>query len=167
MNFWKSMPTRSCIWQCAVLTIVCYRVLTSTISDLYTPIKTCHRWSFNCFDQDIGPILRLGKLFQFTRNDVLRLTFWMKTFLSHFSFVLTKYWEEDLRHVLNLSIPVVRNIDVRKLPSRMQFLTLNEEMPTYLPSHQWALQNSPSNWYRHNDCVLLVFNAFLCPQPKL
>lgn len=167
MNFWKSMPTHSCIWQCAVLTIVCYRVLTSTISDLYTPIKTCHRWSFNCFDQEIGLILRLGKLFQFTRNDRCFATnIWMKT-LSRFSFVLTEYWEEDLRHILNLSIPFVRNIDVRKLPSRMQLLALNEEMPTYLPSHQWALQNSPSNWYRHNDCVLLVFNAFLCPQPKL
>ena len=59
----------------------------------------------------------------------------MKT-LSRFSFVLTEYWEEDLRHILNLSIPFVRNIDVRKLPSRMQLLALNEEMPTYLPSHQ-------------------------------
>lgn len=36
---------------------------------------TCHCWSFDCFDQKFGLILRLGKLFQFTHNDGLRLTF--------------------------------------------------------------------------------------------
>lgn len=56
-----------------------YRVLScinlNYLRPTYTDKTTCHRWSFNCFDQEIGLISRLGKLFQFTRNDVLRLTF--------------------------------------------------------------------------------------------
>ena len=44
-----------------------------------------------------------------------------------FSYELTKDWEEDLRFVMSFSAPYVQNIDLRKFPSHMQFLVINDE----------------------------------------
>lgn len=46
--------------------------------------------------------------------------------LYDFSYELTKDWEENLRDIMKLSAPYVHNIDVRKLPSHMQLLIIND-----------------------------------------
>jgi hypothetical protein len=46
---------------------------------------------------------------------------------ENFSYDLTKDWEEDLRAIMKLSAPYVHTIDVRKFPSHMQLLVINDE----------------------------------------
>lgn len=58
-----------------------YRVLSCINLNYLRPActnTTCHCWSFNCFDQKIRLMLRLGKLFQFTHNDGFATNIWMK-----------------------------------------------------------------------------------------